>query len=131
MEELELSSKIQDLIHRDSQGMLYIGANDLKRINLNENEKITLERLLKEKNIAVLDEIIEKERPKKVKDFTYGQITEQKLNSIDLPKIANIEYDKHNEKIKEDYEKLDKYLEDEFRTIFINTIKQNSKKTVF
>lgn len=105
---------LEPLIRRDNQGKLYINENEFNKVISSNLEKSLAEKILEEKNVLIQKPITKKDRPILVRDFQYGEITENKQNSADLPNLATIRYDEHGEIEEEDFEKLDRYLEEEF-----------------
>ena len=105
---------LEPLVKRDSQGKLYISEDDFEKVSSNQLEKNFAEKILNERNVAIIKVIEKKDRPTRVSDFKYGPITEVKQNSVDKPRFAVIEYDERGEIKDADYTKLDEYLEEEF-----------------
>ena len=69
--------------------------------------------------------ITEKDRPRLVRDFDYGEVVTNGWEEIDLPKMSEVEYS-NSEKVYENYEKLDLYISEIFIPTYVRMKKNNN-----
>ena len=104
---------LKKIIH-DENGVKYIKEVDLDNLSLDVQEKKFVLELLKEEEIEVKPTLItQKDRPKTVRDYNYGDIASNELELIDMPIKATITFDKFGNIIYEDYSELEKFLDKE------------------
>ena len=106
--------KNKAIIKTDDDGNKYILEEDIQNIDGNSEERRITLLCFKLSGIAVIPKKITKEdRSPLVRDFDYGSVKGNNLESLDKPVKAEIEY--HGEaKVFENYEELDKYILNEF-----------------
>jgi len=110
-------------------GVIKIQKNDFDKIKLFPTERNFILHILNDKKIKVVGEHIKREeRSKFVRDNNYGSIKTNELEKIDDPYFSNLEYSESNEKIYEDYSKLDEYLETRFIPAYTLVKKRVNKK---
>lgn len=75
------------------------------------------------------EKITKDDRSPLVRDLDYGAITSIEENKNDVPVYSDIEYTKNNDKIREDYSRLDRMLEKDFIPKYIKIKKKMDKIT--
>lgn len=111
----DLFKKFSYLIREDeNSNRRYVLNSDIDALNIDVQTKGLLRLLFKMENIKLIDKkITSKERPKKVKDYNYGEVQAYGVEHLDESAIATIEYD-GEELVFENYDELDKFILDEF-----------------
>ena len=99
------------------KGIWSISSNDFNNFTdkLNENDKNLVIKIIENNNIKLQQSLIKKEdRPSKVKEFDYGEVTSNDMNNIDEPEYAEIIFDEQNNRVYSDFRDLENYLIKEF-----------------
>lgn len=99
-------------------GKIYEG--DLDKLDLSPQEKKFVLYIINKKKIIVTEEKIRhSDRSPYVRDNNYGDIQSNNLGKIDEPVMSKIEYSDAPEKVFENYEELDEYLEKRFIPTYV------------
>lgn len=122
LEKIELyvyEKYIKEMIFEE-KGVKKISKEYLENLELSPHEKNFLLYVLNKQKIKVTEEKIKREdRSPYVRDNNYGDIQSHDLQKLDEPVMSNIEYSPTNEKVFEDYEELDEYLEKRFIPTYV------------
>lgn len=104
----------------EENGVKKISKEELDKLQLSPNERNLIIYIINKKKIELIEEKITKEdRSPYVRDNNYGEIQTFELQKNDEPNMSKIEYSKANEKIYEDYNELDEYLETRFIPAYV------------
>lgn len=88
---------------------------DLKELKFGVAEMVFIRELLSKNNISIIEKQIQNNnRSKLVRDYNYGEISGLSNEMFDKPVMANLEYDNDGNIIYENWERLEKFLEDDF-----------------
>lgn len=98
-------------IEREIDGKRTVFEQELAKFGLTYSEKEMILSLLRKYHINYCKDVIkEEDRSTKVRDYDYGEVFDK---SIDVPKIAEIEYE-DEQMVYENFDELEKFLEAEF-----------------
>lgn len=113
----EVMDRYSFLIKEDSDGKKYVFSDIIDSLELSLNDKICIRLTFTTQGIEIIErkkeEIKQEDRSDKVKDYNYGEIQSNSLESFDKPVLAKIVYEGDNI-IFEDYEELDNFIIYEF-----------------
>ena len=104
----------------DDNGVKKISKEELEKLKLAPHEKSFIMYIINKQKIKITEEKITKaDRSPYVRDNNYGDIQVHDLQKIDEPVMSKIEYSSSNEKVYEDYQELDEYLERRFIPTYV------------
>ena len=114
LEKYVLESVLRPIINNDQEGE-YILEEDYDKLTLSYNERKFIDDTMKKYNIALRKEMItRKERPSTVKEYEYVKLESSGNIDRDTPVKSDIEYNEYGTLIFENYDELDRFLEQEF-----------------
>lgn len=130
MEELKqiVLDEVLNKIIKYNNGVRYIIDTDLNTLNLTELERKFVMYVLEEEKITIEKKVTKNDRPSLVRDYNYGDIATNNLESIDTPEKSIIEYDKNENLSFKDFSELEKYLDNVFIPRYVQ-MKQVFDKT--
>lgn len=104
----------------EEKGVKKILEEEIEKLKLSAHEKEFVMHIINRQNIEVIKEKITKDqRSPYVRDNNYGDIKTNGLQKIDEPVTSKIDYSEANEKIFENYDELDEYLEKRFIPTYV------------
>ena len=112
--EEKLKAIIKQLIYKDSNGYSYILQSELEKLKLRGIDKRIIKNVINNLKLTIMDEITKNERPKLVRNFEYGNITDVKINPADKPRYATIIYNQYGEAEQVDFSELITFLDEVF-----------------
>lgn len=122
LEEVELyvyDKYIKGMIVEDN-GVKKIPKEELEKLKLSPHEKNFIMYIINKQKIKVTEEKITRaDRSPYVRDNNYGNIQTYDLQKMDEPVMSKIEHTPTNEKVFEDYNELDEYLETRFIPTYV------------
>lgn len=122
LEEVELyvyDKYIKGMIVEDN-GVKKIPKEELEKLKLSPHEKNFIMYIINKQKIKVTEEKITRaDRSPYVRDNNYGYIQTYDLQKMDEPVMSKIEHTPTNEKVFEDYNELDEYLETRFIPTYV------------
>lgn len=122
LEEVELyvyDKYIKGMIVEDN-GVKKIPKEELEKLKLSPHEKNFIMYIINKQKIKVTEEKITRaDRSPYVRDNNYGDIQTYDLQKMDEPVMSKIEHTPTNEKVFEDYNELDEYLETRFIPTYV------------
>lgn len=132
MQELKkhvIDNYLNNIIYYEN-GIKFIYEDDLKKLNFTELETNFIMSLLEEEQIELRKNVIKKEnRTGLVRDYNYGDIASNNLEVVDSPEKSIIEFDKEKNISFENYDELEKYLEEIFIPKYIQMKMKIDKNT--
>ena len=132
MEELKqyvINHYLNNIIHND-KGTKFIYEEQLEKLSFTELEKKFVMTILQEEKIQLKKDVIKSEdRTHLVREYNYGDIVSNNLEVIDLPQKSVIEFDDEKNIKFENYDELEKYLEDVFIPKYIQMKQKVDKNT--
>ena len=122
LEEVELyvyEKYIKKLVIEED-GKKRIPVEEFEQLKLSAHEKNFIMYILNKQKIKVKgDKITREDRSPFVRDNNYGDIQTNELQKMDEPVMSQIEYSPANEKVYEEYQELDEYLETRFIPTYV------------
>lgn len=115
--EIEIINKWIGKVCKYKNGIWIISSDDFNNFTdkLNENDKNLVIKIIENNGIKLQQSLIKKEdRPSKVNEFDYGEVTSNDMNNIDQPEYAEIIFDEQNNRVYSDFRDLENYLIKEF-----------------
>lgn len=104
----------------EKNGVKKISKEELEKLKLSPHERNFIMYIINKQKIKVTEEKITRaDRSSYIRDNNYGNIQTYELQKIDQSVMSKIEYSLINDKVYEDYEKLDEYLETRFIPTYV------------